>query len=266
MRPALMALLIALPTLAWAMEWASDPRTQPYITPPVNGTIDLQYTGKIDGTAPVQVLNLDGFDTSAELVATLLAKGVYPVCYINAGATENWRPDIADFPAQVVGKAYEGWEGEHWLDIRRIDLIGPIISKRMDMCKAKGFLGIDPDNLDGYQTSTGFDLTENDQLKFLYWLANTAHTKGLAIGLKNAPEFAERLANNYDWALTESCFDQGWCEDMRPFAALGKPVYMVEYTDNKTSHKAMCAHAKKLGFIGVLKHRELDGSFRKTCN
>lgn len=235
------------------------------VTPPPNASIDLQYTEKFDYNANVAIMNLDGFDTSATTVTTLLARGVYPICYLNVGATENWRADIADFPKEVVGNAYEGWDGEHWLDIRRIDLIGPIIERRMEMCKAKGFLGVDPDNLDGYETETGFDLTEADQLHFLHWLAQTAHKKGLAIGLKNAPQFAETLASSYDWALTESCFDQGWCADMQPFRNLGKPVFMIEYTDNKVKHSAMCSRARTLGYQALLKHRELDGEFRKTC-
>lgn len=37
-------------------------------TPPPHASIDLQYTGKLDYNAPVRVLNLDGFDTSAATV------------------------------------------------------------------------------------------------------------------------------------------------------------------------------------------------------
>jgi hypothetical protein len=237
----------------------------PAIPPAPHAAIDLQYTGDMQYDADVKVINLDGFDTDAETVNNLLTQGKYPICYINVGASENWRPDIKDYPKQIIGKAYEGWDGEHWLDIRDIEAIAPIIRKRLDMCKEKGFLGVDPDNLDVYQTDSGFDVSEEDQVAFLKWLAEIAHEKGLAIGLKNVPELVPQLVYHYDWALTESCYDQGWCEQMRPFAEQGKPVYMVEYTDNETDFDAMCAHAKTLGFIGVLKHRELDGAFRRNC-
>jgi hypothetical protein len=235
------------------------------VTPPPHGSIDLQYSGDIDYSTPVRVLNLDGFDTSADTVAQLRARGVYPICYINIGASEDWRPDLKDFAPEVMGKAYEGWEGEHWLDIRRIDLLGPIMGKRLDMCKAKGFLGVDPDNLDNFQQDTGFSISKTDQLRYLGWFATEAHKRGLAVGLKNIPEFAPILADTYDWALTESCFVQGWCEEMRVFTQRGKPVYIVEYTDEEVDLPALCAHARQHGFIALLKHRELDGKFRRSC-
>lgn len=231
---------------------------------PPQGSLDLQYND-VNYTVPVQVLYLDGFDTPAEEVAKLVARGVYPVCYINIGARENWRPDHGDFSPEVIGKSYEGWEGEDWLDIRRIDLIGPIMAKRLDMCKAKGFLGIDPDNLDSFQQDTGFDIKKTDQLRYLGWFAAETHKRGMAIGLKNIPEFVPLLADTYDWALTESCFEQGWCEDMTPFLVRNKPVYIVEYTDEDVQLPALCAYAKQHGFTALLKHRELDGAFRKDC-
>lgn len=237
-----------------------------YTPPPVGGSIDLQYTGKINPDVPVTVLNLDGFDTSAETVAALRARGVYPMCYINVGASENWRPDMASFPKEILGNAYDGWDGEHWLDIRRIDLLGPILAKRFEMCREKGFLGVDPDNLDSYQQSkTGFPITEEDQIKFLKWISKTARKQGLAIGLKNAPELVPQLVNDFDWVLTESCFDQQWCGELTPFRKAGKPVYMIEYTDNKTKAADMCVVAKRLGFTAVLKHRELD-QYRESCD
>lgn len=243
-----------------------SPKDVAAYTPPPHASIDLQYTGKLDYNAPVRVLNLDGFDTSAATVAALKARGVYPVCYINVGATEDWRPDIRQFPPAVVGNAYEGWEGENWLDIRNIAALSPIMTARLRMCKDKGFLGVDPDNLDSYQTDTGFPLTEEHQVAYLKWLTAQAHGMGLAIGLKNLPELAEELEPHFDWMLTESCFDQGWCEDTQVFRRAGKPVYIIEYTDQETDHAALCAYAKQHGLIALLKNRELNGEFRKTCD
>ncbi len=86
------------------------------------------------------------------------------MCYLSAGTYENWRPDAAAFSKQIIGKADEGWTGENWLDIRRIDLLAPILQARLDLCKAKGFDAVEPDNVDGYQNETGFPLTAADQL------------------------------------------------------------------------------------------------------
>ena len=103
--------------------------------------------------------DIDLFDNDAAVVAALQAKGRKVVCYVNAGGWESWRPDEARFPEQVIGAALDDWEGEKWLDIRRIDVLGPIMESRLDMCEEKGFDGVEPDNVDGYLNDTGFPLT-----------------------------------------------------------------------------------------------------------
>ena len=103
--------------------------------------------------------DIDMFDHSSEVVASLQAKGRKVICYISAGSLEDWRPDADQFPKSVLGKSLEGWVGERWLDIRQIDLLAPIMTARMDLCKEKGFDGIEPDNIDGYINDTGFPLT-----------------------------------------------------------------------------------------------------------
>ena len=81
------------------------------------------------------------------------------ICYISVGSHENWRTDAGQFPEEVLGKKYEGWSGERWLDIRRIDLLAPIMLARLDDCAAKGFDAVEPDNMEIYTNDTGFPLT-----------------------------------------------------------------------------------------------------------
>jgi hypothetical protein len=38
----------------------------------------------------------------------------------------------------VLERALKGWPGQQWLDIRRIDLIGPLLETRLDMAQAIG--------------------------------------------------------------------------------------------------------------------------------
>ncbi len=225
----------------------------------------IQYVGTIDTAVPAEVFDLDMFETSAALVASLHARGKKVVCYINVGAWENWRPDRDQFPPEVLGKPYEGWPGERWLDIRRIDLLAPIMRARLNLCKAKGFDGVHADNMDGYQNDTGFPLTYADQVRYNRWIAREAHARGLAIGLKNDPDQVRDLRYNFDWAMTEDCIAEGWCETLRPFQWLGKPVIAVEYTDTGMTKARMCAEARRLGINALLKHRNLD-AFRRTCN
>ncbi len=158
----------------------------------------------------------------------------------------------------MLGNDYDGWPGERWLDIRRIDLLAPILRARLDLCRSKGFDGVDPDNINGYLNPTGFPLTAQDQLNFNIWLANEAHARGLSIGLKNDSEQLASLLAYFDWGLTEDCYDQGWCSDLSPFIAAGKPVFAVEYTDTGINFNLFCQQASSLGLTGILKNRELD--------
>lgn len=236
---------------------------------PAAGTsFQWQLTGQpIDTRIDAQAYDLELFDNEADVVRALHAAGRKAICYISVGSVEDWRPDAKDFPPQVVGKNYDGWPGEKWLDIRRLDLLAPIMRARLDMCKAKGFDGVEPDNVDLHNQKTGFAITAADQLRFNKWLAAEAHQRGLSIGLKNNSEQAEDLVEHFDWALTEECFVQGWCGDMKPFVDAGKPVFMVEYTDQIKPRKflgAACSQAARLGYHAILKNRNLD-SPRTTC-
>jgi hypothetical protein len=237
----------------------------PLWQPAPGTTWQIQFTGlPIETSFSVAMYDIDMFDSDASLVASLHAQGRQVVCYISAGSWEDWRPDANQFPPSVLGNDYAGWPGEKWLDIRQLDLLAPIMRARLDLCQAKGFDGVDPDNLDGYQNITGFPLTYQDQLTYNRWLADEAHARGLAIGLKNDPDQVNDLLNYFDWALTESCFEQNWCNQVLPFIQAGKAVFAIEYTDTGMTTGQFCPQANALGISGILKHRNLDG-WQQTC-
>ena len=194
----------------------------------------------VDQSFDVDMYDIELFDNDASVVDALHAQGRIVICYISVGSWEDWRPDKDQFPPEVIGKNYQGWEGEKWLDIRRIELLAPVMRARFDQCKAKGFDGIEPDNIDGYTNDTGFPLTYEDQLAYNIWLANEAHARGLSIGMKNDGGQAADLLPYFDWALTEDCFDQGWCEELIPFIEAGKPVFAAEYTDTGITLDEFC--------------------------
>lgn len=238
----------------------SSPAPGGWWKPGVDTTWHIQYTGTLDKNRQVTAYNLDLFDTPASVVQELAARGVKAVCYLSAGSWENWRPDRNLFPPEVLGRNYDGWAGERWLDIRQIDKLAPILRARLDLCKQKGFVGVDPDNVNGYQNNTGFPLTAQDQLRFNRWLAGEAHQRGLAIGLKNTTELLPQLINDFDFLVTEECFAQGWCNQTRPMVQAGKPVLNIEYTDTRIkSASQFCASSISLGIFSILKRRELDG-------
>ncbi len=236
--------------------------------PPVKATWQWQLTdAPIDRSFDVDMYDIDLFDTDASTVTTLHAEGRKVFCYISVGSWEDWRPDADQFPESIIGNDYEGWPGEKWLDIRQIDLLTPIIRARLDLCQAKGFDGIEPDNVDGFTNDTGFPLTYQDQLEYSIWLAGEAHARGLSIGLKNDDDQAEDLLPYFDWAMTEDCFAEDWCDEMQPFITAGKAVFAAEYTDQMSTWEFLsqvCPEAEEKSFSVILKNRDLD-AWRRAC-
>ena len=226
----------------------------------------VQYTARpLDLAVDADVFKIDLFDTRPALVKSLKKRGKHVVCYVNIGAWEDWRPDARRFPRNALGREYEGWPGERWLDIRRIDLLAPLMIARLDLCRAKGFDGVILDNIDSYMQKTGFPITRAHQLRYVVWIASEAHKRGLAVGINNNPEQAGELLPYVDWAQAESCFSQGWCAALAPFVQAGKPVVVIEYTDDPAKMNAMCREALGLRFSLVMKKKELD-AFRRECD
>ncbi len=248
------ALLLATTGAAAAEVWRPAPGT----------SFQWQLDSPVDPEVEAEVYDVDLFDTDATTVALLKARGRWVICYVSVGTVEDWRPDAHLFPSRVVGRQYDEWPGERWLDVRRLDLLAPVLGARLDLCKAKGFDAVEPDNLDGYENETGFTLTREDQVRFNLWIAAEAHRRGLSIGLKNSPEMVSEMLSAFDWALTEDCFDQGWCAELAPFVDAGKAVFVTEYTDTGVNFEAACAEAASFGFTAILKERDL-GAFREVC-
>lgn len=232
--------------------------------PDVVLTWQWQLTTPVDLTIDAQVYDIDLFENDASVVTALHARGRKVICYISAGSWEDYRPDADQFPPEVIGNDYEGWAGEKWLDIRRIDLLAPIMRARLDLCRDKGFDAVEPDNIHGYTENTGFPLTYADQLAYNRWLADEAHARGLSIGLKNDEEQVADLLADYDWAITEECFVDEWCEAVVPFVTAGKPVLNAEYTDTPITPAEFCPQSNSLNFNTIYKNRDLD-VWRQAC-
>jgi Glycoside-hydrolase family GH114 len=230
-------------------------------SPTVGTSWQWQLMGTIDESVSAQMFDVDLFGTTPETVASLQAAGHRVVCYVNAGVFESWRPDAASFPAAVKGKADPGWQGEQWLDIRQWSVLQPILEARMDLCRSKGFDGIELDNVDGYSNQTGFPLTAADQLAFNRTLASSAHARGLSVGLKNDLEQVPDLVGQFDWALNEQCFEFSECDDLRPFLDAGKAVFNVEYN---VATSSFCPQARAMGLSSIFKHVALD-AYRVAC-
>ena len=220
-----------------------------------------QLTGTIDTSFDVDMYDIDLFDSSASLIEQLHNDGRIVICYFSAGSWEDWRPDADKYPSSVKGKALEGWPDEKWLDIRNIDVLGPLIDARLDMAVSKGCDGVEPDNVDAYTNDSGFPLTANDQLQFNRWLAEHAHARELSVGLKNDLDQVSQLVDDFDWALNEQCFEYDECDMLLPFVKAGKAVFGVEY---ELDTAEFCAQANAMDFDWLKKNYDLDAE-RESC-
>ncbi|MFD4600452.1 endo alpha-1,4 polygalactosaminidase [Streptomyces sp. NPDC058464] len=219
-----------------------------------------QLDGEVEPTVDVPVYDIDGFENSRADVAALHRAGRKVVCYVNVGAWENFRPDKDDFPRSVLGRS-NGWAGERWLDIRKVSVLRPIMERRFDMCRDKGFDAVEPDLVEGYANETGFRLTAADQLRYNRVIADIAHDRGLSVGLKNDLAQIPRLLADFDFAVNEECAQYDECARLTPFVKAGKAVFHVEYREPTS---AFCAESRRLGLSSMRKKLDL-GVWREPC-
>jgi hypothetical protein len=224
-------------------------------------TWQIQLSTPVDLSVRAQVYEIDGFDNSAAVVRALHARGRKAICYVEAGAWESYRPDAAAFPADVLGKQDRPWPGERWLDIRRLDVLAPLMRLRLDMCAAKGFDAVAPDEVNGYANDTGFPLAAADQLRYNRFLAREAHARGLAVALTTDVGQVPQLVGDFDFAIDEQCFEFHECTRLLPFIRQQKAVFHIEYG---TPLSRFCPVTTRLGFSSLRKHLGL-GAWRRVC-
>jgi len=229
--------------------------------PKPNTSWQWQLKGKLNTNYGVDMYDIDLFDNSKETIKALQDKGIKVICYFSAGSYEDWRIDKDDFPNEVLGNTLEGWEDEKWLDISKIELLAPIMKKRMDLAVEKGCDGVEPDNVDGYSNDNGFSLTSQDQLNYNKWLAEEAHERDLTIGLKNDLDHIPELVDYFDFALNEQCFAYNECETLLPFIEKGKAVFGVEYD---LQPGEFCEEANNMEFSWLKMDYDLEGG-RIAC-
>jgi len=230
--------------------WAPSPQT----------TYQWQLTGTIDTSYDVQMYDIDLFDNTAATISTLHSQGRVVVCYFST-QYEDWRPDASSFTSAVLGSNLDDWAGEKYVDIRST-VVRNILSARLDLAVSKGCDGVEPDNVDSYEASSGFPLTASDQINFNTWIANTAHSKGLSVGLKNDLDQSKTLEPSFDWALNEQCNEYDECDGLDNFISKGKAVFNTEYSGSAST---ICPKMVTAKFTTLLKSLSLDASIKAQC-
>jgi len=243
--------------------------TGSWYRPGIETTWQWQLAGAVNASYAVEVYDIDLFDNDAAGIAAIHSQGRKVLCYFSGGSSEDWRPDFAQFAAADLGNQVDDWPGEKWLDIRNESVLAVMLA-RLDQAKAKGCDGVEPDNMDGYNNDTGFDLTADNQLGYNRRLANEAHQRGLAVALKNDGDQAEDLVAYFDLSLNEQCHELGECAALTPFTTSNKPIFNAEYADDQAAATALattlCPVARADRTRTLILPLGLDDSFRVSCD
>jgi hypothetical protein len=264
------ALVAAAPSVASAAPGAPSPACKSvdathggrWAPGPTTAAWQWQLQGKVDTGVRACVDEVDGFETSKATVAALHRNGVKVICYLDVGSWEEYRPDAGRFPRSSLGAVYEGWPEERWLDIAHFRPFAPIMEKRIAMCAHKGFDGVEPDNIAGWENKTGFPLTRADQRRYNLWIARQVHRRGMAVALKNDPRQVKELVGAFDFAVVEECFQYHECGSFKPFVEAGKAVFEAE---NELPPAKFCDQAEALGFSAIRKGLELFAKPWQPC-
>jgi hypothetical protein len=237
---------------------------------PVAGTTwQIELSGTVtDTTYPADVFNIDLFDTPVSTITSLHANGKKVICYFSAGSYEDWRSDAGLFQPSDRGSPLEGWPGEWWLNTNSPN-VRSIMKKRIELALSKGCDGVDPDNVDGYGNANGLGLTAADAISYVTFLADTAHAKGLSIGLKNAGGIVDSVVDIMEWHVNEQCLQYDECQLFQPFIKAGKPVFHIEYPSgapiiNVPTRSSICGAPSANGFSTIMKQLDL-GAWIAPC-
>lgn len=251
-----------------------DPNIAPitegnWYRPNVSTTWQWQLRETVKTSYDVEVYDIDLFDAPAALITQLQSAGRKVICYFSAGSFENFRPDTNRFLPSELGKPLGGFPDERWLDIRSPNVL-KIMRDRLDQAVQKNCDGVEPDNVDGFMNDTGFPLMAADQLAFNRLISNEAHSRGLAVALKNDLDQITELVDYFDFSVNEQCHEFSECSQLQPFISSGKPVFNAEYADqfvnDPAERQSLCTAALSQSLRTLILPLELDDSFRFSCD
>ena len=165
----------------------------------------------------VDMFDIDGFDTPTGVVKAIHRRAgrtlshERAICYLSLGSWERYRPDERRWPRAALGLTLGGYPDEHWVDVRQLRVLEPLIDARLRMCARKGFDGVEVDNIDAWDNRSGFPLTPQDAEAWLAAIADEAHKLGMFVLWKNDPYLASFGERYFDGALSEQCFSFREC-------------------------------------------------------
>jgi len=182
------------------------------------------------------------------------------ICYFSGGTIEKFRSDYNEYFKYdgLVRDAYPGWPDERFVDYRKSSL-KPLLEARMRKAISIGCDALDVDNIDLYQVRAvknwSNPITRQDAINFATWVGSTAHSLGIAVGLKNCFDIADVVGKYFDFGISEGCARKNECQYYKNFLSTGKPVFAINYHSSDVTN--VCKYQKEMPFTNVFKDEML---------
>lgn len=224
-----------------------------------------QLDGVINTQVDADVYTID-LSYARSDVEEIKALNKFAVCSFSAGTNEDFRFDSADIPDAIQGEFYDEFGSERVLNIRALESLKPIMEARLDDCVDKGFDGVLLEKVSLFdhtsiaERGTSFNIEQAENVRYIQWFAAEAHKRGLALGLKDGVGLVNRVLDDIDFMVADSCFASDWCADAAVVTDANKPVFMVEFAENQVELEAMCQTANTYQFSGILRDYQVDGN------
>jgi Glycoside-hydrolase family GH114 len=249
-----------------------------FAKPRLMGTGVTAWNGDTPPGDNPALYDIDAIDNSAATVTKLHAMGDHAVCYIEVGSAGNYYSAQQEgipvtYYQQLkndgdLGKKLKGYP-EYFVNINAASAVSIIEAMIDKQCAGKGFDGVETDldeTFNGNEGTTGFTITEPDEVKFLTTLANYMHGLGLAWIAKNLDDtqnasFVSAMEPMAQGIISEQCNQYGTCSYLAPFLNAHKWIGNAEYS---LAQAKFCASDNAKDMNGILFNVNLDGG-RKPC-
>jgi cysteinyl-tRNA synthetase len=213
-------------------------------------------------------------------IQTVKATEKVVLAYFEIGAIENYRPEWADVPADLLLGPVDGWPDEQYVKYWDPRWWTIVVEGRVDQALAAGFDGVYLDMIVTYEEipadAAGTDRDDLAQ-KMVDLIAQvSAYAKSQNSNFKVAPQNSPEL-HTYSGYLTaidglgmevlyilpmDRACTRDWCYENQRNAAViraaGKPVFTIDYANLQTNIDSAYTQSLAAGFIPYVSVRDLD--------
>jgi hypothetical protein len=243
------------------------------------GTGITAYNGNTAPATNPTVYDIDAINNPASTVTALQGLNNHVICYIEVGTAGNYYTAAEEgiatsYYAQLsaagdLGSKLSGYP-EYFLNINSASTVSIVESMIQQQCAAKGFNGVETDldeTFGNNEGTTGFTITQANEVAYLTSLANYMHSIGLAWISKDLSDtgsqsFVSALEPLSQGMVDEQANQYGSISLDNVFLSAGKPIFDAEYAPETQAE--FCAYDNTNNINGVLFPVNLNGP-RQPC-